>query len=1142
MICPSCRTEQPGWGRYCASCGVEQSPRGIVCVSCGTGNPPGSRFCSACGLKIALVLCLKCGAWNQSGQEVCSQCRTPIEAPDDRRQPPTHGASSSSGGVPWSLEAQILLRVQPDGLSDFLRSDPVEATRFQSVFDSVIKGIAEKHHGLLHPLEDAGLLIRLPLDLDKPIESNILAVRLAREIQRELVPVADALRCGDIAPVNIRIAVYQGDRLMAEGVDVAALMSEREGEGYELLRLCPPGEICVSEVVQQAVRSVFQEHPVGLIGPFGKRVGGAFVVGDERRRPAEAQTEMGDPIPLAGRERELSHLRRRWKDVSKGSGSRLITIVSAPGMGRAKLVEALSSSILAEGGDAAVTICTEANAFAPFQPFVDLIYQLIGVSPEDDGPTISLRLMLAAQRALASEGASIAVDHPDVVELVTIMSMFLGIEPPGRSAFQDPGALEPDALRQRMFYIVLRLLRGLSQDTPRALFIENIHRADAATIDLFEYLGSTLRGTGRLLFVCTATDDLFEVRPSWGRGWWRHERLSLAPLAPDAMEAFVQHVLGEKASPQRCAAILQHSEGSPALAELIASGWLQLIEAGAASSVAGTGDGDGSGEVPGRADAMADASIEEALVEDMSAQALEGGDFVHVPVEGAAGTGMPRKEPADPLLDEEAFPGREGNVASARGEDESVSASGREEENAGAAVAEAPDVVQDEAVAGERAEERPAVQSSPVAGGGEGANESSPVAGGSEGADAGEAVHSIPDTDWDEDDALEVFEEGDRDLTVIATLQEIMEASREGRRTRSVDGETQIHQERTLGDMSGELPGMIWSLRLSRLPPEVRRVAAVAAVAGPVFHHEVLVGMLEEESLSITLESALGTLRELGFIARRSERNPWLVTWRFRSELLYRVIYDEIGLADRAVLHRRLARLLEADRTGARMRANYALVAFHCDQGEDADRALRYYVLAGKRARRCLALSEGERLFTRALHLLKESGFADGGSESVILYMLRGKVLNQLGESDRAVEDLDTALDFARLRQDRRRECEILMSLCDVFDARNERGRLLDYAFRARDAARAANNTRLLVKSLTRIGWERLRGGQADEGQATLEEAVREAVESGDPVVAADAMDSLGAFYYLRGNYGLAVRGYEDLLSLLKRAMRRPQA
>jgi hypothetical protein len=76
-----------------------------------------------------------------------------------------------------------------------------------------------------------------------------------------------------------------------------------------------------------------------------------------------------------------------------------------------------------------------------------------------------------------------------------------------------------------------------------------------------------------------------------------------------------------------------------------------------------------------------------------------------------------------------------------------------------------------------------------------------------------------------------------------------------------------------------------------------------------------------------------------------------------------------------------------------------------------------------------------------------------------------------------------------------------------------------------------------LIKSLMMLGWLSFRGGRVEEARARLEEAVQEAIGAGNPVAVAEAMNSLGAFYYLRGNYGLAIRGYEDLLTHLKRSV-----
>jgi tetratricopeptide (TPR) repeat protein len=143
-----------------------------------------------------------------------------------------------------------------------------------------------------------------------------------------------------------------------------------------------------------------------------------------------------------------------------------------------------------------------------------------------------------------------------------------------------------------------------------------------------------------------------------------------------------------------------------------------------------------------------------------------------------------------------------------------------------------------------------------------------------------------------------------------------------------------------------------------------------------------------------------------------------------------------------------------------------------------------------------------------------------------------------MNEPKRALHELETALQYARVRRDPKVECEVLMSLCDLLDREGDHNRLMELAGQSLELARAARNTRNVILSLRRIGWEHVRAGRPEEGRAALEEAVQVAVESQKIEQLTLAMDSLGAFYYLRGNYGLAVRGYEDLLGQLRRTIR----
>ena len=77
--------------------------------------------------------------------------------------------------------------------------------------------------------------------------------------------------------------------------------------------------------------------------------------------------------------------------------------------------------------------------------------------------------------------------------------------------------------------------------SPLVLAIEDIHWADEGMLDLIEHLAGS--GSGPVLFVCLARDELLDRRPSWGGGRRNATTISLDSLSADEAETLVGSLL-----------------------------------------------------------------------------------------------------------------------------------------------------------------------------------------------------------------------------------------------------------------------------------------------------------------------------------------------------------------------------------------------------------------------------------------------------------------------------------------------------------------------------------------------------------------------------------------------------------------------
>ena len=153
--------------------------------------------------------------------------------------------------------------------------------------------------------------------------------------------------------------------------------------------------------------------------------------------------------------------------------------------------------------------------------------------------------------------------------------------------------------------------------------------------------------------------------------------------------------------------------------------------------------------------------------------------------------------------------------------------------------------------------------------------------------------------------------------------------------------------------------------RLDRLGPAAREVAQVGAVIGREFSHELLAVVADrgEEELA----AALGQLADAGLVFRRG---AGLETgYLFKHALVRDVAYGTLLRERRRRLHAAVARALE-ERFPELAGTAPELVAHHLTEAGEAERAVRYWLEAGRRAAGRSADREAVGHLRRGLELL----------------------------------------------------------------------------------------------------------------------------------------------------------------------------
>ena len=129
--------------------------------------------------------------------------------------------------------------------------------------------------------------------------------------------------------------------------------------------------------------------------------------------------------------------------------------------------------------------------------------------------------------------------------------------------------------------------------------------------------------------------------------------------------------------------------------------------------------------------------------------------------------------------------------------------------------------------------------------------------------------------------------------------------------------------------------------RLDRLAP-AKEVAQVGAMIGREFSHRLLAAVLR--SPPATLDAALGDLVRSELVARRGVASDAVYT--FRHALIRDTAYNSMLKGQRVLRHAQIAAAIEQLAPDT-MASQPELLAYHCQEGGQAEAALSYWSVAG---------------------------------------------------------------------------------------------------------------------------------------------------------------------------------------------------
>jgi adenylate cyclase len=294
------------------------------------------------------------------------------------------------------------------------------------------------------------------------------------------------------------------------------------------------GQTLVSHATWLLTRHAFGFEPLGPLTLKGKaqpmeayRLTGALTA-PQTARGLQAH---GLATPLVDRDEELEQLLRAFESMRAGQ-TQLVSIVAEAGTGKSRLLAEFLARLQGRDALAGVAVrkaaCSSLGERAYGVPAA-LLRDAYGLSPQD--PPAETRRKIVA--ALADLGAN----EEERLLVSQYLGIVLGLAPDDAQARY----LDPEQLRTRIFSAVHAALDRRLRTGPVMLIVEDLHWADAASIDMLRYLLDRVQGRPFMLLVTHRPTPEVDAL---ARGMDAHTVIALEPLSGECSAALLDGLFG----------------------------------------------------------------------------------------------------------------------------------------------------------------------------------------------------------------------------------------------------------------------------------------------------------------------------------------------------------------------------------------------------------------------------------------------------------------------------------------------------------------------------------------------------------------------------------------------------------------------
>ncbi|MGQ5521658.1 ATP-binding protein [Chitinimonas sp. PSY-7] len=322
---------------------------------------------------------------------------------------------------------------------------------------------------------------------------------------------------------NVRVGIHTGSVLLGGGVDGEnSIRGLAVNIAARMEQTAPAGGLRISRETYRHVRGLFTvevQEPMQVKGcdePLvSYLVSGTSAVQSQPSRGVE-----GLQVPLIGREREMRQLQCAFTAfcVERVPNLRLLSIIGEAGMGKSRLLAEFRYWLAAQQQVVCLGYAEacESSQSQPYALLSQLFFRLLGLKASHSAEAARSQWLAVVGPRLRSE------------DNAAVLGQLLGLDFSQHPALRG-FANDARQLRDSSFFFANRLLRALADQGQPLLLLDDLHWADAGSLDFIHYL-LVEQADLPLFLVCLVRPSWLEDRQIWSALLGRHSQLILAKL------------------------------------------------------------------------------------------------------------------------------------------------------------------------------------------------------------------------------------------------------------------------------------------------------------------------------------------------------------------------------------------------------------------------------------------------------------------------------------------------------------------------------------------------------------------------------------------------------------------------------------